>query len=68
MIVSGYGMTSGGVDSSVIYVEIDDYIDLDDVFLVIGRTTLTAVAPLPGKMLKVKKLLIVIYSLYIMYL
>jgi len=53
MIVSGYGMTSGGVDSSVIYVEIDDYIDLDDVFLVIGRTTLTAVAPLPGKMLKV---------------
>merc|ERR1740128_1414202 len=30
MIVSGYGMTSGGVDSSVIYVEIDDYIGLDD--------------------------------------
>jgi len=53
MIVSGYGMASGGAQSGVIYTEMDDYIDLDDVLLVIGRTTLAAVAPLPGKLEKV---------------
>ena len=53
MIVSGYGMAAGGAQSGVIYTEMDDYIDLDDVLLVIGRTTLAAVAPLPGKLEKV---------------
>jgi len=54
MIVSGYGMTAGGLQSGVTYIELDDYIDLGDVSLIIGRTTLAAVSPLPGKLEKVK--------------
>ena len=53
MIVSGYGMAAGGAQSGVKYVEIDSYINLDDVSLIIGRTTLAAVAPLPGKLERV---------------
>lgn len=53
MIVSDHGMTSGGTNSGAEYVDIDDYIDLSDVSLVIDRGAVAAVAPLPGKTEKV---------------
>lgn len=53
MIVSDHGMTSGGANSGAEYVEIDDYLDMDDVSHVIDRGALAAVAPLPGKTDKV---------------
>lgn len=55
MIVSDHGMTSGGTSSAVEYVDIDDYVDLDDVSLIIDRAAIAAVAPLPGKTDKVIK-------------
>ena len=38
-------MTAGGAKSGVEYVEIDDYLDLDDVVYVIDRAAVAAVAP-----------------------
>jgi len=35
-------------------VEIDDYLDLDDVSYVIDRAAVASVAPLPGKVEKVR--------------
>lgn len=55
MIVSDHGMTAGGANSGVDYVEIDDYLDLDDVSYVIDRAAVASVAPLPGKVEKVYK-------------
>lgn len=56
MIVSDHGMTSGGANSGAEYVEIDDYLDMDDVSHVIDRAAVAAVAPLPGKADKVRTL------------
>lgn len=53
MIVSDHGMTSGTPHSGAEYVEIDDYLDMDDVSYVIDRAAVAAVAPLPGKADKV---------------
>lgn len=55
MIVSDHGMTSGTPHSGAEYVEIDDYLDMDDVSYVIDRAAVAAVAPLPGKADKVYK-------------
>lgn len=55
MIVSDHGMTSGTPQSKAEYVEIDDYLNMDDVSYVIDRAAVAAVAPLPGKADKVKK-------------
>ena len=53
MIVSDHGMAPGTPQSGAEYVEIDDYLDMDDVSHVIDRAALAAVAPLPGKTDKV---------------
>lgn len=53
MIVSDHGMASGTPQSGAEYVEIDDYLDMDDVSYVIDRAAIAAVAPLPGKADKV---------------
>ena len=53
MIVSDHGMTAGGAESGVQYVDIDDYLDLDDVIYVIDRAAVSAVAPKPEKTEKV---------------
>jgi len=53
MIVSDHGMAAGGSESGVEYIEIDDYVDLDDVICIIDRGAVTSVAPLPGKADKV---------------
>lgn len=53
MIVSDHGMTAGGPNSGAEYVDIDDYLDMDDVSHVIDRGATAAVAPLPGKADKV---------------
>ena len=53
MIVSDHGMAPGTPQSGAEYVEIDDYLDMDDVSYVIDRAALAAVAPLPGKTDKV---------------
>ncbi|XP_046449994.1 glycerophosphocholine cholinephosphodiesterase ENPP6-like [Daphnia pulex] len=55
MIVSDHGMTSGTPQSKAEYVEIDDYLNMDDVSYVIDRAAVAAVAPLPGKADKVYK-------------
>lgn len=55
MVVSDHGMVSGSPQSGVEYVEIDDYLDMDDVSYVIDRAALAAVAPLPGKTDKVNE-------------
>lgn len=54
MIVSDHGMTAGDIKSGAEYVEIDDYLNLDDVSLVIDRGAIAAIAPLPGKTEKVR--------------
>ena len=54
MIVSDHGMAPGGPQSGAEYVEIDDYLDMDDVSYVIDRAAVAAVAPLPGKADKVR--------------
>lgn len=53
MVVSDHGMASGNPQSGAEYVEIDDYLDMDDVSYVIDRAAIAAVAPLPGKADKV---------------
>ena len=58
MIVSDHGMASGGTNSGVEYVEIDDYVDLSDVSLIIDRAAVASVAPLPGKTDKVCSFLV----------
>lgn len=55
MVVSDHGMASGSPQSGAEYVEIDDYLDMDDVSYVIDRAALAAVAPLPGKTDKVNR-------------
>ena len=55
MIVSDHGMTSGTPQSKAEYVEIDDYLNMDDVSYVIDRAAVAAVAPHAGKADKVKK-------------
>lgn len=53
MIVSDHGMTPGGTNSEVKYVDINDFVDLSDISLIIDRAAVAAVAPLPGKTDKV---------------
>lgn len=53
MIVSDHGMTPGGANSGVQYVDIDDFVDLSDISLIIDRAAVASVAPLPGKTDKV---------------
>jgi len=51
MIVSDHGMTETGLGSGVTYVKIEDYLDLNDVSLIVGGSfsAITQVSPHPGK-------------------
>lgn len=55
MIVSDHGMAETGLGSGVTYVKIEDYLDLDDVSLIVGGSfsAVTQVSPHPGKTDKV---------------
>lgn len=53
MIVADHGMTAGGAGSGVEYVDVEDYIDDDDVQFIFDRGAVVAIVPKPGKTDKV---------------
>ena len=57
MIVSDHGMAETGLGSGVTYIKIEDYLDLNDVSLIVGGSfsAVVQVSPHPGKIDEVTK-------------
>ena len=55
MIVSDHGMAPTGLNSGVVYLQMEDYLNLDDVSIIIGSrvSAVAEVFPYPGKTDKV---------------